>query len=110
MPNKREIKVLGYLNKVDSRYVNNKRGDLEENIKKKLGITNSDIGDMHYSKFLDFGQVSITSGLKNVISITHEGSAFIEDYFYQKMKEVFYWIFGIASIAAAIFAAWTVFK
>jgi len=29
---------------------------------------------------------------------------------HEKMKEVFYWIFGIASIAAAIFGAWAVFK
>ncbi len=110
MLNKKEIQVLRHLNQVDTRYINGKRGDTEENIKKILGITNDDIGDMHYSKFLVFDQISVTGGLKNVISITHEGSIFIENYGYEKMKEVFYWIFGIASIAAAIFGAWAVFK
>ena len=110
MPNKKEIKVLKYLNKVESRYDNNKRGDTEENIKIKLNITNNDIGDMHYSKFLNFSSISTGNGLKNVICITHEGSAFIENVRYEKLKEVFYWIFGLASIIAAIFAAWPVLK
>lgn len=110
MLSKKEVQVLYYLNQVDTRYINGKRGDTEENIKKILGITNEDIGDMHYSKFLVFDSISVTGGLKNVISITHEGSIFIENYYYENIKEVFYWIFGVAAIIAAVFAVITVFK
>ncbi len=110
MLNKKEIKVLRHLNKIETRFINGKKGDTEENIKNILGITNDDIGDMHYSKFLVFDSISVTGGLKNVISITHEGSIFIENYYYEKIKEAFYWIFGIASIFAAIFSAMAVLK
>lgn len=110
MLNNKEIRVLRHLNQVDTRYVNGKRGDTEENIKKALGITNEDIGDMHYSKFLVFDSVSLTGGSKQIISITHEGSTFIENYRYEKVKEAFYWVFGVASILAAVFAVLAVFK
>ena len=113
MPNKKEIKVLQYLNKVNSRYDNNKRGDTETNIKANLHISDDDIGDMHYSEFLEFSSKIIDYKRENghiehinenVIIITHEGSIFIENYCYQSIKELFYWIFGVAAIIAAIFA------
>lgn len=119
MPNKKEIKLLKYLNKRETRFDNNKRGDLEKNIKDKLKISNADIGDMHYSNYLQFGSINIDNingnGSKNVkkesiICITHDGSCFIENYNYFKCKEFFYWIFGLSSIIAAIFAVCTVLK
>jgi len=119
MPSKKEIKLLKYLNKIETRFDNNKRGDFEKNIKNKLEITNDDIGDMHYSNYLLFGSVNISSINKNganqvnqesIICITHEGSCFIKNYNYSKFKETFYWIFGVSSIIAAIFAILAVFK
>ena len=106
MPNKKEIKVLKYLCKVSSRFDNNKKGDTEANIKANLGITEDDIGDMHYSKNLQF------SSFKNepIICITHDGSTLVENYQYEKIKSFSYWIFGIAAIVAAVFSAWAVFK
>lgn len=113
MPNKKEIKVLQYLNGVSSRYDNNKKGDTEANIKTNLHISNDDIGDMHYSEFLQFSSKIIDYERENgriehinenIIVITHEGSVFIENYHYERIKEFFYWVFGIAAIIAAIFA------
>lgn len=106
MPNKKEIKVLKYLWKVKSRFDNNKRGDTEANIKANLGITDEDIGDMHYSKFLQFSSFND----EPIICITHEGSTLVENYRYEKIKDFSYLIFGIAAIAAAVFSALAVFK
>ena len=110
MPNKQEIKLLKYLNKIKTRFDNGKRGDLEKNIKNKLGINNEDIGDMHYSNYLQFNSSYIDNINESIICITHEGSCFIENFNYIKLKEFFYWIFGVSSVIAAIFAILAVLK
>ncbi|MEI6352764.1 MAG: hypothetical protein WCO35_02395 [Candidatus Nomurabacteria bacterium] len=117
MPNKKEIKLLRHLNKIETRYDNNKRGDLVKNVKLILEITDNDLGDLHYSKYLQFSSKLIESkedisGWKNepLICITHEGSLFVENYCYKKIKELFFWVFGIATFIAAIFAVIAVYK
>lgn len=117
MPNEKEIKLLRHLNKIETRYDNNKRGDLVRNIKTILKITDADLGDLHYSKYLQFSSKLIQSeedisGWINepLVCITHEGSLFIENYCYEKVKELFFWIFGISTIVAAIFAVLAVYK
>lgn len=105
MPTHKEIKILRYLNTVETRYDNNKRGDTEKNIKERLGITEGDIGDMHYSEYLHFSSVLVNPGriVEPIICITHKGSVFIENYRYEKMKEIFFWIFGLSATVAAIY-------
>ena len=104
---KKEIQLLKYLNRIETRYVNHKRGDLESNIKSKLKITNEDIGDMHYSEYLVFDRISLGNRSESIISITHIGSIFIENYNYERLKELFYWVFGISALIAAVFAVLT---
>ena len=110
MPSKKEFQVLRYLYKAKTRYINGngKKGDTEKNIKANLPtVTDDDINDMHWSDFLYFS----SSGTgEPIICISHEGSVFVENYTYNRIKEIASWIFGIAAIIAAIFAVWAVLK
>jgi hypothetical protein len=86
MPSKKEILLLKYLNKVDTRYDNGKKGDTEKNIKVNLLVTENDINDMHYSEFLQFSSKTIEGINEPIICITHKGSTFVENYCYEKTK------------------------
>ena len=111
-PSKKEIKVLQYLHGVESRY-DGRKGEKRATIKADLNLSEGDIGDLQGSDFLHFTNKIIQHPTEHVneiiICITNQGNTFVENYCYYKTKEFFYWIFGLSSIVAAVFAVWAVF-
>ena len=106
MPSKKEIQLLQYLYKANNRYDNGMKGDIQKNIKTNLALSENDISDMHGSEFLYFNQFPN----EPAICITNQGNKFVENYFYKRIKGLFYWIFGLSSIVAAVFAMWAVLQ
>ena len=107
MPSKKEIKVLKYLYKAKDRYDVGMKGDKKDSIKTELFLNDDDLSDMHGSELLYFSSNPIVNP---IICITNRGNVFIENYRYGQIKEFFYWIFGISSVVAGVFAVWAVLK
>lgn len=99
---KKEIRILKHLYNSNIRNHAGRKCDYEENIIEKFGLITDEVSDL-YGGDLILSEYDHSKN-KRLVCITNKGNKFIENYYYEKIKEVFYWIFGVSSVVAAIFA------
>lgn len=99
---KTEIKILKHLYNSKNRNQIGRKCDSEENIKRIFKLTNDEISDLCGGDFVlnEYGDMST----KKLLCLTNKGNKFVKNYYYELIKEFFYWIFGLATILAAVFA------
>ncbi len=96
-----EVKVLKHLYNSSTRNRNGWKCDFEENIMKIFNLTKNDVRDLYGGNLI---YIEHDFQGRTVVSITNEGNRFVKKYHYNRLKEYSYWIFGCASLIAAIFS------